>query len=156
MRRQDREITSREQIDNIIRQSQVCRLALSVEDSPYLVPLSFGYDGEAIFVHTASVGKKIEYFQANPRVCFEFEHGVQLRRDDQAACNWSFLFETVIGHGAIQELSEPADKEYALRQIMRQYSEQEWVFGLVQLSHVRVWKISIDSLTGKRSQKAVT
>ena len=73
MRKKNREITNRKEIDEIIRDSQVCRLALSVDDIPYLVPLSFGYDGAAIYIHTALEGKKIDYFELNPRVCFEFE-----------------------------------------------------------------------------------
>ena len=49
MRRTDKEITSRSEIDEIIRDSDVCRLAFAVSDEPYLVPVSFGFDGKTLY-----------------------------------------------------------------------------------------------------------
>ena len=151
MRRNDKEITDRSQLDAIIHGSQVCRLALAKDNTPYLVPLSFGYDGEALYLHTAPDGKKIDYFQANPQVCFEFERNVELRRDPDNACKWSFNFESVIGFGTVHELTVPAQKEHALNEIMRHYSGQTWSFEPGAPAKVRVWKVAITSLTGKRS-----
>jgi uncharacterized protein len=151
MRRNDREITSRRQMDAIIRGSLVCRVALAKDDEPYLVPLSFGYDGRAIYFHTAPTGKKIEYWEANPRVCFEFERGVTLRRHPESACKWSFHFESVIGHGTLSEVRGPAEKARALNHMMRQYSGRRWPFESGAVAQVRVWKLTIISMTGKRS-----
>lgn len=156
MSREEKEITGREEIDEIIRGSQVCRLALAAENLPYLVPLSFGYDGSAIYLHTAREGKKIQYFKANNRVCFEFERNVRLLRDSNNACKWSFSYESVIGYGTIQELVDPEQREYGLNQIMLQYSGKQWKFKDAIFSKARVWKISIDSLTGKRSKEVAT
>lgn len=152
MRRTDKEITDRQQIDEIIRGSLVCRVAMAKDNAPYVVPMSFGYDSAAIYLHTAPEGKKIEYFEANPRVCFEFERNVELRRDPQVACKWSFNFESVIGYGTVSELVEPTQKEHALNEIMRQYSGKTWPFESASVVKVRVWKIAINSMTGKQSQ----
>ena len=152
MRRTDKEIADRRQIDDIIRGSLVCRVAMAKDNTPYVVPISFGYDGVSIYFHTAPVGKKVEHFEANPQVCFEFERDVEIRRDRQTACKWSFRFESVIGYGTIGELVEPAPKAHALNEIMRQYSGQSWSFESASVAKVRVWKISITSMTGKRSQ----
>jgi len=152
MRRNDKEIADRRQIDEIIRGSLVCRVAMAKDNAPYVVPMSFGYDGAAIYLHTAPDGKKIEYFEANPQVCFEFERNVELRRDPQIACKWTFSFESVIGYGSISELVEPAQKERALNEIMRQYSGKTWPFESASVAKVRVWKIIISSMTGKQSQ----
>jgi uncharacterized protein len=156
MRRTDKEITSRRRIDEIIRGSLVCRLALAKDNVPYLVPMSFGYDGTALYVHTTTTGKKIDYWTANPQVCFEFERNVELRPDPQSACAWSFGFESVIGYGTIRELLEPADKEHALDEIMRQYSGKTWPFDPGSVAKIRVWKIAITSLTGKESKPKST
>lgn len=156
MRKKDKEITIREQIDEIIHGSQVCRLALAADDLPYLVPVSFGYDGSAIYLHTALEGKKIQYFESNNRVCFEFERNVRLLRDSNDACKWSFSYESVIGNGTIHELVNTEQKEYGLNQIMLQYSGKQWKFKDAIFSKARVWKISIDSLTGRRSKEEAT
>jgi hypothetical protein len=152
MRRTDKEITDRRQMDEIIRGSLVCRVAMVKDNAPYVLPMSFGYDGAAIYLHTAPEGKKIEHFEANPQVCFEFERNVELRRDPQIACKWSFSFESVIGHGTISELVEPAQKERALNEIMRQYSGETWPFESASVAKVRVWTIAITSMTGKQSK----
>ena len=150
MRRKDRQIENREEIDAIIGGSELCRLALSVDDAPYLVPLSFGYDGDAIYIHTARKGKKIDYFEANNRVCFEFERNVRFVRNTGDACESTFKFESVIGYGTICELVAPDQKVYALSQISRQYTEAQSVFDSGAVGKVRTWKISIVSVMGKR------
>jgi uncharacterized protein len=152
MRRHDKEIMDRQHLDAIIHGSQVCRLALAKDNVPYVVPLSFGYDGTAIYFHTAPNGKKIEHFEANPLVCFEFERNVELRRDPQIACQWSFNFECVIGYGRLRELVEPGQKEHALNEIMCQYSGRTWPFDSDAVAKVRAWKVTITSLTGKQSK----
>ena len=151
MRRNDTEITDRDKIDAIIRESLICRLALAKDNNPYLVPVSFGYDGKNIFLHTARTGKKINYFKNNDKVCVEFERGVRLLKNSDNACSWSFKFQSVIGFGRIIELADLSQKEYALNQIMLKYSGRKWQFDSSSLEKVRTWKIIIDSLTGKES-----
>jgi len=114
--------------------------------------MSFGYDGAAIYLHTAPTGKKIEYFAANPQVCFEFDRHVELRSNPESACKWTLGFESVIGYGTIRELLEPAEKEHGLNEVMRQYSGKTWSFESASMAKVRLWKIMIASLAGKRSR----
>jgi nitroimidazol reductase NimA-like FMN-containing flavoprotein (pyridoxamine 5'-phosphate oxidase superfamily) len=152
MRRKDREIQDRELISRIIRSCQVCRLGLAKDDAPYIVPVSFGYDGRAVYFHTAREGKKIDYITANNAVCFEFEHGVELVSDETDPCKWTFSYQSVIGYGKIHELVTGKEKAEGLHQIMEQYSGQEWVFGEKMLNNIRVWKITIETITGKQSK----
>lgn len=152
MRRHDKEITDPRQMDEIIRGSLVCRLALAKDNVPYVIPMSFGYDGAALYFHTAPTGRKIEHFEANSRVCFEFERNVELHRDPRIACKWTFSFESVIGYGVISELLDSAQKERALNEIMRQYSGRTWLIEESAVSKVRVWRLAITSMTAKQSR----
>jgi len=153
MRRRDKEITSRQEIDAIIRTALVCRIALADGNEPYVVPLSFGYDGAALFIHTAKSGRKIDFIEANSRVCFELEANVSLKTDDRDACKWTFEFESVIGYGAITELETAEDKARGLNQIMLHYSGREWDIDDAASATTRVWRIDIESVTGKRSHE---
>jgi nitroimidazol reductase NimA-like FMN-containing flavoprotein (pyridoxamine 5'-phosphate oxidase superfamily) len=153
MRRRDKEITNRREIDEIIRSAQVCRIAMASGNEPYVVPVSFGYDGKAIFFHTAKSGRKIEFIEANNRVCFEFEANVSLKADDGDACKWTFEFESVIGYGTIIELGSGTDRARGLNQIMLHYSGREWDIDETATATTRVWRIEIESVTGKRSQE---
>jgi nitroimidazol reductase NimA-like FMN-containing flavoprotein (pyridoxamine 5'-phosphate oxidase superfamily) len=153
MRRTDKEIQSRDEIDGIIRGSDVCRIAMAMDNMPYIVPVSFGYDGESIYLHTAGEGKKIDHFRNNPNICFEFERNVTLFRDPADACKWSFSYESVIGFGKIFELESSAQRETGLNKVMSHYSGKDWAFDEDKMKNVRVWKIVISSMTGKRSIK---
>ena len=151
MRRHDKEVTSRLEIEAIIRSALVCRIALAKNDEPYLVPVSFGYDGKALFIHTANHGRKIDFIEANQRVCFEFEANVSLQVDASNACRWTFEFESVIGYGRVIELETSEDKARGLNQIMLHYSGRKWEIDDAAISTTRVWRIEIESVTGKRS-----
>ena len=151
MRRRDREISSRAEIDAVIHGSLVCRVAMTLEDGPYLVPLSYGYDGQALFFHTAGAGRKLQGFEAGGRVCFELERNVELVEHPRAACEWSFRFESVIGYGTISEILDAEEKENGLNQIMRHYSGRAWELPGGELGRTRVWRLGVDSVSGKRS-----
>ncbi len=148
-----REIINREEIDRIIRSSRVCRLAVTASGKPYIVPMSFGYDGEFLYFHTGKKGKKIGCFERNPAVCFEFDQDVGLAADRKDPCKWTFTYKSVVGFGHIEELTLKEDKIYALNQIMLQYSERKWEFEDARISAARIWKVSIDSVTGRDKSK---
>jgi nitroimidazol reductase NimA-like FMN-containing flavoprotein (pyridoxamine 5'-phosphate oxidase superfamily) len=152
MRRADKEITERTLMSEIIEKCHVCRVALAKDNIPYVLPVSFGYDGKAIYFHTAKEGRKIIFLAANNHVCFEFEHGVELLRHDSNPCKWSFSFQSIIGYGTVWELTDPADKIEGLNHIMRHYSGRAWPIEARDADDVRVWKIVIESLTGKQSK----
>jgi nitroimidazol reductase NimA-like FMN-containing flavoprotein (pyridoxamine 5'-phosphate oxidase superfamily) len=160
MRRKEKEITNPELISEIIRGSDVCRLGLAKDNTPYVVPLSFGYDGDAIYFHTARKGRKIRYMQANGKVCFEFERGVRPLPDPANPCEWTFSFQTVIGYGTIHELETVDEKAHGLNQIVTHYgahySGQEGAFGEASLAKIRVWKVTIETLSGKQSKDKAT
>ncbi|MDZ7314644.1 MAG: pyridoxamine 5'-phosphate oxidase family protein [candidate division KSB1 bacterium] len=139
-------------IERIIAKALVCRVAASVDDRPYLVPLSFGYDGKAFYFHTAPAGKKIDYWRGNPRICFELEGDVQIKEADKA-CEWTMLYESVIGYGVISEITDPLEKEAALKEIMRHYSEKsEWQFEAAQTAKARLWKLTVEKMTAKSNR----
>ena len=152
MRRKDKEIHDRDLIERIMAQAQVCRLGLCKDEMPYIVPVAFGYDGEHIYFHTARDGKKIAYMTANKRVCFELEHEVQLLPAYGSGCAWSFSFYSIIGFGTVEEIIETQLKANALNQIMKHYSQREWDFNPEPLERTRLWRISIEQITGKQSK----
>lgn len=152
MRREDKEIPNRDLIDKVIAQAQVCRLGLCKDNMPYVVPVSFGYDGAFIYFHSAREGMKLDYLASNNRVCFELEHDVRVIPSSGEACEWSFSFYSVIGFGTVEEIVDPQGKADALSQIMRHYSGREWSLNERSLEKTRLWRISIERITGKRSK----
>jgi len=151
MRRDDKQIINRAKIDEIIEKSAVCRLAFAKDNIPYVVPISFGYDGKTIFVHTAISGRKIDFIKQNNLVCFEFDIDVKTIEDKDIPCKWTSAYKSVIGYGKMVELSAFKEQEMAINQIMLHYSGKEWHFNAQMLKSVKLWKIEIDEIFGKQS-----
>jgi nitroimidazol reductase NimA-like FMN-containing flavoprotein (pyridoxamine 5'-phosphate oxidase superfamily) len=156
MRRTDKELTDRLAIDAVIRGSLYCHVAFADGDIPYVLPLSFGYDGSALYFHTAKTGKKIDCISANPRVCFAMECGVELISGGSNPCKWTFSFNSVVGDGLVTELRTLEEKAHGLNQIMLHYSQAEWQFDSASLASTRVWRIEIRSISGKTSEHKAT
>jgi uncharacterized protein len=151
MRKKEKAITERELINRIIDQSQICHLACCLDNQPYVIPISFGYDGNTIYFHTARAGKKNEIFLKNPQVCLGFESTVNLITDQENACGWTFDFQSVIATGEIEEIKQPDLKKYGLNQIMLHYSGRNWKMPEREISKTKIWGVKLKTITGKRS-----
>lgn len=151
MRREDKRIISRTEIDQIIVNSSVCRIAFADDNIPYVIPVSFGYDGKSIFVHTAKTGRKIDFIEKNNLVCFEFDVDAKTIDHETIPCKWTSAYKSVIGYGKMVELVEFEEQENAINQIMLQYSGKEWKFDERMLQSVKLWKIEISEISGKQS-----
>ena len=57
----------------LLSTSRYGRLALSLNDSPYVIPMSYVFSAGKIFLHSRGGGKKDEIASQNPRVCFEVD-----------------------------------------------------------------------------------
>ncbi|HWQ19826.1 MAG TPA: pyridoxamine 5'-phosphate oxidase family protein [Methanotrichaceae archaeon] len=148
MRRNDREIKDRLEIDSIISRARVCRLALCRDGQPYIVPLCFGYDGKSLYFHAAKEGMKIEALMKNSRVCFEMDIDQELVRSGNSC---SMRYRSVIGFGRASFIEDAEGKRLAIEALMRHYEEDPLEWPQEALAKVAVIKVEIESLTGKRS-----
>ena len=101
MRRNEREIKGRKDIDDIIKRCRVCHLAMCDDGQPYIVPLNFGYDGGFLYFHAAPEGRKIDIIKRNNRVGFEFDILHDIVTAEQA-CKWGAKYESVMGSGTAE------------------------------------------------------
>ena len=85
---------SKDQIESILSSQALGRLACCVNNQPYIVPVTYAYDGKYIYGQS-NEGKKLEMMRQNPKVCFEVDMMVNIT-------NW----KSVIVNGHLEELSE--------------------------------------------------
>lgn len=149
MRRQDREITDKTEIERIIRKALVCRVALSDDDSPYVFPVCFGYKDGCIYFHSALEGKKIEILKKNSRVCFEMDIEHELVEGERG-CDWGMLYSSVIGYGTASYVEDMEEKKRALNILLEHYTGRKYDFADQSLDQVAVIKIQVKSMTGKK------
>jgi nitroimidazol reductase NimA-like FMN-containing flavoprotein (pyridoxamine 5'-phosphate oxidase superfamily) len=120
IRRADRAITDDAEIADLLRQADICRVATSVNDQPFISANTFWYDGERIFFHTATRGRTLTNVQHNPRVCLEVDwRGRWLPA--QTAMEFSVEYTGVVVFGRARLLENAAEKERALQGLLDKY-----------------------------------
>ena len=154
MRRSDREITDKSEIVEIIDKCEVCRLAFSENDVPYIVPINYGYEYKdnklTLYFHGASEGKKHKIMKKNPNVCFEMDCSHKLIEADEAS-GYTMEYESVIGFGKVHYCHDRTEKINALNILMKQYAKDKtFTFPDHVLDSVTVFKLEVSEFTGKR------
>jgi uncharacterized protein len=150
MRRKEKEITEKSKIEAVIHKSIICRVGMSDENIPYIVPLCFGYRDNTIYVHGSLEGRKISTLKKNQNVCFEFDINTELVESENA-CDWGMKYQSVIGFGKASFIENPELKSQALNIIMNQYSKKPFHFSDKTIDKMSVIKIEIAAMTGKQS-----
>jgi nitroimidazol reductase NimA-like FMN-containing flavoprotein (pyridoxamine 5'-phosphate oxidase superfamily) len=150
MCKKDEQIDYSAVIDDILTRATVCRLGLCEPDRPYIVPLCFGYEDNALYFHCAKEGKKIDIIKANNNVCFEVEVDCELVEAEKA-CKWDIKFKSVIGFGTAELIEDIEAKRKALDAIMRQYSDRAFEYPAKAVENVMIIKVEIESMTKKQS-----
>lgn len=153
MRRKDREITDRNEMIDVIKKCDVCRLALNDSEYPYILPLNFGLNVTEsgtveLYFHGALEGKKYELIEADNRASFEMDCGHRLVTDDEKM-SCTMEYESIIGKGRIEMISD-ADKYDALVILMRQYHKEDFPFSKEVMTKTKVFKLIVETMTGKR------
>jgi nitroimidazol reductase NimA-like FMN-containing flavoprotein (pyridoxamine 5'-phosphate oxidase superfamily) len=155
MRRKDREIIDIDEKLEIIAQCKVCRLGLSENNYPYIVPLNYGFshdDGKlSLYFHGAAEGKKIDIIQKNNNACFEIDCDTKLVEGENP-CDYGYEFKSIIGFGKIIFLDSKAEKVNGLNYLMRQQTGKDikYDFNENELNNVTVFKMAVEELTGKQ------
>jgi nitroimidazol reductase NimA-like FMN-containing flavoprotein (pyridoxamine 5'-phosphate oxidase superfamily) len=65
-----------EEVDEFLTCTRIGRLAMVLEEGPYVVPMGFAYSEGKVFFHTCSKGLKMESLRKNAHVCFEVDEAL--------------------------------------------------------------------------------
>lgn len=150
MRRSEKEITQLKEIEEIMQNAQVCRLAVSYQDMPYIIPMNFGYLDQVLYFHSAGEGLKLSILRANPQACFEVDVDTQVV-PGMVGCNWAMRYQSVIGFGEVEFIEDIEGKREGLEIIMKHYTNEESVFVDSAIAKVTLFKLKINTMTGKKS-----
>jgi nitroimidazol reductase NimA-like FMN-containing flavoprotein (pyridoxamine 5'-phosphate oxidase superfamily) len=149
MRRKEREIKDLEEIQSIIRSAHLMHIALVDGDMPFLVPVFYGYDGTALYFHSAKTGSKMDILKRNNNVCFEIsvDHGII---ESDAACDFEAKHRTIIGVGKAVFVADEAEKIQALDLVVANFTDKKFAYSAANLKRTTVIRIDIASMKGKK------
>ena len=107
MHKRDQLIEEQRELEEVLREGRYMTLALCRANEPYVVTLSYAYDGEqrALYFHTALEGLKLAFIEGNPAVCGTVieDHGYQ-----EGRC--SHAYRSVVVWGDMGQVTDPDEK----------------------------------------------
>jgi uncharacterized protein len=150
MRRAEKEIKVKEEIEDILKRAHICHLGLCDNGIPYVVPVNYGYADGCLYIHSAREGRKIDILRFNDKVSFTIYVGEKLV-DTGKVCNWGMKYKCVMGTGRASLLTSLPEIENALGIILHHYSGKEMPFEPAMLNKLLIINIQIENITGKKS-----
>lgn len=154
MRRSDREISDKKEIERLIAQEQILRIAFYDDGDIYIVPVNYGYLYEdeqlSFYFHGACAGRKYGLSKANPVVGFEIDGNYKLL-EGETACEYSAAFQSVTGTGVLQLLDGGEEKKIGLNALMRQLTgKDDWEYTEKMLEGAAVFKLEVQKISCKK------
>ena len=118
---------------------------------PYGVPVSYVVMDNAIYIHCAMEGNKLDNIRHEAKVSFSV-----VGDNDLAPEKFTTRYESVIVYGHAEEIKALDEKERALLAIIYKYSKDFLTEGkayiATAISVTHIIKINIDHLTGKSNR----
>ena len=152
VRRKEREITDSDEMRQVLKATKYVTIALCMDNEPYLVALSHGYDQtqNCLYFHCAPEGKKLIYAKANPQVWGQavLDFGVTEECD--------YAYTSVHFAGKLSLIADLAEKRHAMEVLVRQVSlnpeEKLAKIKPEKLEKTTMGRIDITYMSGKKHQ----
>jgi nitroimidazol reductase NimA-like FMN-containing flavoprotein (pyridoxamine 5'-phosphate oxidase superfamily) len=152
VRRKEREITDIAEIRQVLKSTKYVTVALCMDNEPYLVALSHGYDQtkNCLYFHCAPEGKKLVFAQANPQVWGQAVLDFGFTEE----CDYAYT--SVHFQGTLCLITDLAEKQHAMEVLVRQVSlNPEAKLAKIKpekLNKTTIGKICISYISGKKHQ----
>ena len=153
LRRKDSEISDINIVRRILKSTKHVTVALCMNNEPYLVTLSHGYDEKrnCIYFHCFSEGKKIDYLKSNNTVW-----GQAMLDLGYVEGQCSHNYATVQFQGKATFPKSLEEKRQALECMIRQLNKDaEKVVQKLKTERIEtitIGRIDIDYISGKKSE----
>ena len=153
--RPNREITSKDQISDILKNGKYAVISMCCDNEPYIVSLSYGYDREknALYFHSSRKGLKLDFIKANPHVCATvIEDGGYIA--DECGHN----YRTVVFWGNMTVVDDINEKKHGMNILLNHLENKEDVIKEKLLksdsyySKMEVIRLDIVQIHGKEGR----
>jgi hypothetical protein len=154
LRRKDKEVTDERLLKKILKTTKYVTIALSMNNEPYLVSLSHGYDEKknCLYFHCAREGKKLQYLSSNDTVW-----GQALLDYGYSEGECTYLYASVHFSGKVTMLENIEEKREALACMIRQIDKNpETLITDLRPERLRntvVGRIDVAYMSGKKSKE---
>jgi len=151
--RPNREITSNQEITEILKNGKYVVISMCRNNEPYVVTLSYGYDlnTNSLYFHSAKEGLKLDFLHANSQVCATvIEDGGYII--DECGHN----YRSVVFWGKMAIINDLDEKKHGMSILLNQLENKQNVIKEKLLksenyyySKMEVLKLEITQIHGK-------
>jgi uncharacterized protein len=152
IRHADREIKDPQTINDILKRCRYASIALSKNDTPSIVTLTYGYDpSESIlYFHCAKEGMKMDFIRSNPKACITVIEDF----GNEPICDHSY--RSLVIHGTITPVQTREETDHAIRLLIKQLESERQDYFVAKLQpgnkgydNLQVLRCDIEQISGK-------
>ena len=147
--RRFKQLLPKEDVERILKKGKYAVWAVSGDnDYPYAVPVNYVYNGNCIYIHSATSGHKLDSIRRNPKcsLCI-------VDKDDIIPEEFTSYFRSVIVFGHCEFVETDKHKRDALLELCEKYSKDIDPTDEIDrlIAHTAIIKVNIDAVTGKEA-----
>lgn len=147
------EILDQAEITRLLRNGNHATLALSSDDVPYIVTMSYGFDepGSRLYFHCANKGDKLDYIRKNGKTCATI---IEDRGYLKAKCDHDYA--SLVIRGTVSVVDGLEEKKHALQVLLNHLEEdpapilERNIKGDASYDGVTILRLSMESVIGKK------
>ncbi|MFZ0684297.1 MAG: pyridoxamine 5'-phosphate oxidase family protein [Terriglobales bacterium] len=125
VREPQRAVYDRDAVNQILDEAFLCHVGFAVEGQPYVIPTSYGRDGDVLYIHGSAASRMLRNLDQGIAACVTVTliDGLVMAR---SVFNHSMNYRSVVILGAAKLVVDPAEKLAALRVLSEHILPQRW------------------------------
>ena len=125
VREPQRALYDRDAVNRILDEALVCHVGFVADGQPYVIPTSYGRDGDVLYVHGSTASRMLRNLEQAIPVCVTVTllDGLVLAR---SIFNHSMNYRSVVILGTAKLVDDPAERVAALRALSENILPHRW------------------------------
>lgn len=132
-----------------LNQAVFCTLAAIDGKGSYILPVSYGYEGDSLYFHSGNHGHKLDVFEDGKLISFSILTDVAPVVGLENPCAFSTHYHSIRGQGRIRRLTDAGEMQSGLDVIVRHYAGTPIDYPIAQTSRIVVYRITIEAMSYK-------
>jgi hypothetical protein len=125
VREPQRAVYDRDAVNQILDEALFCHVGFVADGQPFVIPMSFGRDGDVLYIHGSTASRMVRNLDQGAPVCITVTlvDGLVLAR---SVFNHSMNYRSVVILGTATLVDDPAEKLSALRALSEHILPHRW------------------------------
>jgi nitroimidazol reductase NimA-like FMN-containing flavoprotein (pyridoxamine 5'-phosphate oxidase superfamily) len=151
----DRAAYEREVVYRILDEGLVCHVGFVVDGEPFVIPTSYGRDGDVLYLHGSPASRMLRGLKQGPRLCVTVTllDGLVLAR---SAFHHSMNYRSAVVVGRAREVTDAEERLRALRALVEHVVPGRWPDArqpnVKELAQTLVLALPIEEASAKRRE----